>query len=441
MTSPTLGNILIAMQTVISCKLRLHATPEQTERLLGVTRIYRDAITPIWQENFDTKKSAGKQWLHENFYHPMRERFGLSAQHCINLVRETHSTFATLWSLQKKEFDKPSEKRRDHFRHAPKRKSLTMQLTMNRSVIVYPESQVVNITALDGRVRGIPFTGFHGHIEMMRSGKMGDPKLLFDTEKRRFYLIVPVTVEVPDCVVDEVVAIDVGERHMAAVVSTAGCREVIDLPKHYGTVKSKIHRLRGRLRSKGTRSARRSLRRLAERERLFTSDLLHCVSKAIVTSHPRSLIVMEDLTDIRDNRRTHRGGASIDDRREARRRAEQWPFSEFQTKVVHKHARLNGGSVEFRDPAFTSQRCPICGHTEAGNRIGDEFLCLGCGHHDHADLVAGDNLLFVHSFGPIVNRPEVIRQDRRDVPRATGLSESVNGAVGMDKPTASVVGG
>lgn len=384
----------------------MHTTPDQSERLLVSARAYRDAINYMWQENFDGDKTSAMRRIHDEFYHIVREQFGLPSQYAIDLNRETRSTFSTLWSLQKKEFRKPSERRQNHFRHAPVRRSLTMQLSMNRSVSIFPDSKMAHITVLDGRVKDIPITGLHQHLEMMAAGKMGDPKLSFDERKKRLYLIVPVTIEVPEAVTTEVVAIDVGERHMAAVVSTEGHREVIDLPQNYGPIKTKIHRLRGRLRSKGTRSAKRHLRRLTKRERLFTSDCLHVVSKGIVTSHPKSLIVMENLTDIRETRKTYRSGANMDDRREARRRAEQWPFLGFQQRVVHKHARHNGGSVEFLDPAFTSQRCPKCGHIDAGNRIGDEFCCLRCGHHDHADLVAGDNLLFVHLFGPIVNWPE-----------------------------------
>lgn len=44
-------------------------------------------------------------------------------------------------------------------------------------------------------------------------------------------------------------------------------------------------------------------------------------------------------------------------------------------------------------PAFTSQICKMCGHIDAKNRTGESFLCLGCGHSDHADQQAADNIL------------------------------------------------
>ena len=45
------------------------------------------------------------------------------------------------------------------------------------------------------------------------------------------------------------------------------------------------------------------------------------------------------------------------------------------------------------NPAYTSQTCPACGHVERGNRNGEKFKCLSCGHADNADLNAAQNIL------------------------------------------------
>jgi putative transposase len=45
------------------------------------------------------------------------------------------------------------------------------------------------------------------------------------------------------------------------------------------------------------------------------------------------------------------------------------------------------------DPAYTSQRCPRCGHTERANRPDrDTFHCRRCGLAGPADHVAGVNV-------------------------------------------------
>ena len=44
-------------------------------------------------------------------------------------------------------------------------------------------------------------------------------------------------------------------------------------------------------------------------------------------------------------------------------------------------------------PAYTSQRCSVCGHTEPENRKTQaEFTCLACGHSENADLNAAKNI-------------------------------------------------
>jgi len=58
--------------------------------------------------------------------------------------------------------------------------------------------------------------------------------------------------------------------------------------------------------------------------------------------------------------------------------------------------------VHYREvpPQYTSQRCPSCGHTDRGNRSGQMFLCLKCGHTGNADVVGSRNILERFLTGP-----------------------------------------
>lgn len=47
------------------------------------------------------------------------------------------------------------------------------------------------------------------------------------------------------------------------------------------------------------------------------------------------------------------------------------------------------------DPAYTSQRCPVCGNTTKDNRPnhGEIFKCTNCEYTEHADIVGAINIL------------------------------------------------
>ena len=53
--------------------------------------------------------------------------------------------------------------------------------------------------------------------------------------------------------------------------------------------------------------------------------------------------------------------------------------------------KLAGGVIRV-PAAYTSQRCPACGFTDALNRDCREFLCLLCWNHSHADRNAARNI-------------------------------------------------
>jgi putative transposase len=50
------------------------------------------------------------------------------------------------------------------------------------------------------------------------------------------------------------------------------------------------------------------------------------------------------------------------------------------------------GRVEKVNPAFTSQRCAVCGCVDSRNRDKQTFRCVGCGHQAHADVNAACNI-------------------------------------------------
>src|SRR5216683_2614450 len=161
------------------------------------------------------------------------------------------------------------------------------------------------------------------------------------------------------------------------------------------------------LQAKGTRSAKRALRKLRGKGNRFRRDCDHVLSKRIVQSvSPGTTIVVENLTDIRTRVR-QRGRA-------ARRRLHTWSFAQIRGFLEYK-AEDAGCRVIGVDPRHTSQRCNACGHIEPDNRKGARFWCRVCGRQDNADRNAALNIRDRHlvgwasgpTGGPPVNWPIV----------------------------------
>ena len=154
--------------------------------------------------------------------------------------------------------------------------------------------------------------------------------------------------------------------------------------KHIKETNNRSFRLRRSLQAKGTKSAKRHLKKLSGRLKRFQSDANHVTSKQIVTSClPGDTLVMENLTDIRERTKG---------RSKQRRAMSNWSFSQLQFFIAYK-AAYRGITVECVDARYSSQACSRCGYTNKRNRVSQSvFSCKHCGHQQNADLNAAYNL-------------------------------------------------
>lgn len=108
----------------------------------------------------------------------------------------------------------------------------------------------------------------------------------------------------------------------------------------------------------------------------------------------KKLVVVEGLKKMNHKAKlTRRVSKSI------RRSLGAWCYRYWLNRI---QMACENNRVSFRtvNPAYTSQRCHACGHTKSGNRHGEMFSCLSCGHTDNADLNAGKNILWRFLSGP-----------------------------------------
>jgi putative transposase len=257
----------------------------------------------------------------------------------------------------------------------PERKPLAAMRYNQRVITVNLIHGLATIASVKGRIKAtFPISEYHRRY---LSWAVTSSTLSYDRRKKVFYL--HISMEHPDVelVWDvKVLGIDRG------IVNVAVCSDnTFFNSRQVKNVRSKYAHLRQEVQSRGTRSAKRKLRRIAGRERRFVTDTNHCISKQIVNSD-YTVFALEDLSKIRVQKR--RG-------KEFNRKLNNWSFYELEQFLRYKAEAL-GKQILLVDARYTSQKCSVCGHTYKGNREGLSFLCRKCGFQLHADLNAARNI-------------------------------------------------
>ncbi|EFH79829.1 RNA-guided endonuclease InsQ/TnpB family protein [Ktedonobacter racemifer] len=396
------------MKTVLTAKLKLNTTPEQFKALRETQLAYRDALNYVSTYAFENGKMSNAVRLQDGTYDEIRLRFHLPSQMACSVPRQVGATYKALWTKAKNNAAhlqaKKTKKRYKGLDKAPTFLSPTLTYQYKKDY-TFKKEQQVSILTLEGRVK-VAYTGYDKHVALIQRGaEIGVSKLWYDKPKKQFYLLVSLEVETADPTPEthkQVVGVDVGMRYLAVTATMQGkCTFHADI-----SPLAKSHhdaRLRKRLQKKGTRSATRKLVAMSGRERRLKQNTNHVVSKRIVLEHPRSLIGLENLTDIRERNKRRKGKKASAKQRKANRTSSKWAFSELHSMIAYKALMHRSMAIKV-DANSTSQACPKCGHTCKENHPnhGLMFVCKNCQYMLHADLVGARN---------IAMRTLLIRQD------------------------------
>lgn len=191
------------------------------------------------------------------------------------------------------------------------------------------------------------------------------------------------------------VGLDLGVAQ-AIALSTG---EVVHLPSVSAAEQRRQARLQRDLarKKKGSRNRTKAQKRLARFQKRLADrrrDAMHKATTILAKNH--SLIVIENL-QVKNLTASAKGtveapGVNVRQKAGLNRVILDKAFGELRRQLEYK-ARWYGSHVLAVNPAYTSQRCHECDHTEAGNRTTQaKFLCLKCGHHANADVNAALNI-------------------------------------------------
>jgi IS605 OrfB family transposase len=318
-----------------------------------------DACNTISKIAWD-KKTSAQFALHRLSCQTTREQFGLSAQVAVRAVAKVSGAYKL-----------------DHNR--PRNFRPFGALIYDDRILSWKLDQSeVSIWTVNGRLK-IPFRCGERQRRQLASRQGESDLVLF---RGNFYLLATCNVEEPTRQDFEgILGVDLGIVNIA----TDSDGEPFS-GAQLNALRHRHRRLRTRLQSKSTKSAKRLLRKRRRREALFARDVNHRISKRIVAKAQGTgrAIALEKLDGIRD-RVTVRHGHQ-------RATLHSWAFFGLKQKIGYK-ATLAGVRVFSVDPRNTSRTCPSCGLVDKRNRPSQaRFKCIGCGFAGAADHIAAENI-------------------------------------------------
>lgn len=339
----------------LTVKVKLLPKLVEKQSLLKTMERFNDACNYISEVAFKNKQ-YGRVTLHRLTYYDVRDRFNLSAQFAVRAIGKVSESYRA----EKKKL------------HKFKRYSAVIY---DEKLLSFRNLSIASILTVDGRYK-IPII-FGEYAKLGQHRILGQADLIF--MKGKFFLCLVIDLSDGTSIEPtEYLGVDFGIVNLATDSTGETFRgDTVD------AARQRFTKLKKRLQSRGTKSAKRHLKRLSGKERRFKRDNNHIIAKKLVRKAKGTLnaIALEDLKGFR---------ATVG--KAFRERFGKWSFDELRRFVEYK-ARIEGIPVVAIDPRNTSRTCSRCGHCEKANRVSQsEFTCRQCGFSTNADFNAAVNI-------------------------------------------------
>lgn len=382
----------------IKCKLKIQSPFDETA-LTKSLELYRQACNCISQYMFTHHFEMKQSKLNQALYRQLRHQFKLKAQMAQSAIRTTVARYRTVQTQLAQKPYRYNTGNLDRYgnelwQSVPrtldwlwkpvqfKRPQLDLQRNRDWSL---KGDHVLSINTVNGRIK-VPFVcvGFDQYLD--GSWKFGLAKILHTGNK--WYMHISASKEIPDYGKEQsqhVVGIDRGLRFLATVYDEHGKTQFFS-GKEIIRKRRKFKRLRQQLQSKNTKSAKRRLKKIGQRENRWMTDVNHQLSKTLVEHYgANTLFVLENLVNVRF--------ATEKVAKTNRYEQVSWAFFQLGQFLTYK-AHLHGSEVIQVSAKYTSQRCPKCGQINKHNRHHDIHLyrCDKCGYCSNDDRIGAMNI-------------------------------------------------
>jgi len=380
-------------------RIQLEPSPMQADALAETSRQFTAVFNAVCAYGWQQNEKNGIE-LHRALYYPLKAEYpalvsDLHVQARVKATEAVKSALALRRTYAREQIDRTVS--------MPQSDACPPRYNMHTYRIDW-ESQTVRMSLVGGR-QTIRFS-----IQDYAAKYVGHPVDTADLIARdgAWWLHVVVSVPAPQVEPsDQVVGVDLGINRPAVTSNNRFLGQ-----GRWKAVEGRTFHLIRALQKKGTKSAKRHLRKCKRRRARFRRDADHVLSKQIVAAaEPGATIVLENLTDMRKRMKAKR-------RTQTKRRMHSWPFASLKAKVAYK-AEERGCTVVVVDPRHTSQLCSCCGHIARTNRRSrSDFWCRHCSFRLNADLNAARNIAAKYRAGggtspagglrnqPIVSTPD-----------------------------------
>ena len=378
-------------------KLRVYPTTEQTDMFRDLTETYRRACNWVSAYVFEHGFELNYMKLNKVLYHEAREKFGLKANLTQSVFRTVTARYkAVQEQLRRKPFRYKDENgdwqriekslewlwepiffrrpqadlvRGDDYCFLQKGHQLSLNTLCKRAKVDYADKCFA------------PY--FDG------TWKFGTGKLV--ELKGKWYFHIPVSKnlekEFSKDEVKHVVGFDRGLRFLVTGYDEQGSSFFIS-GKDVCKKREKFAKLRSKLQSKKSYSAKRRLRKLSRRENRWMSNVNHWISKTLVDKYgENTLFVIEDLAGVSFEE------SNLNRSAKQKRQLRSWTFFQLEQFLTYK-AHAAKSEVLQVSARYTSQRCPKCGSIHKEHRHHDihEYICDNCGYRSNDDRVGAMNI-------------------------------------------------
>lgn len=383
------------MESTITAKIRLYPTEEQAKQFKAVTVAYQDLCNVVSQWYFDNHFKVNRKKFNAEMYHALRQQMpelnSAMVQSVYRTVETRYKTVKTQLRQQPYHYqDVNTGKWYQAYRTLEwlrkpiqfKRPQADYVRNINYSFV--QKGTKISMNVLGKRIK-VAFNS--NYLDFFDPNyKLGTARLV--QLKKHWFLHISVTIQSDNWTKENdqhVIGIDRGLRQIMTIYDEQGKTKFFNGRK-VAYIRRKYYYLRKQLQSKGTKSAKRKLKKLGQKENRWMTDINHQLSKTLVDHYGKnSLFVLEDLTDVSFEKTTSN--------KEQVRDLHSWAFYQLEQFLTYK-AHLNGSQVINVSAQYTSQHCPKCGQIKKENRNHHlhEYYCDTCGFRTNDDRIGAMNL-------------------------------------------------